>query len=124
MAHDPHVIKKQRDGGTRHGEVTYYAVGWQRTTMSAAREDLRRFLREDGLEPALFDHKAVVMEGHLHFEYEYSEDGLLKFPVGWAQTDTGLTALHALHSALESLSGKSVRVTIEWNDQPAPGAKE
>jgi hypothetical protein len=46
--HDPHVIKKERDGGSRHGEVTYYAVGWQRTTRSAAREDLELFLGADG----------------------------------------------------------------------------
>jgi hypothetical protein len=47
---DPCVIRKERDGGTHHGKVTFYAVGWQRSTRSAAREDLERFLREDARE--------------------------------------------------------------------------
>lgn len=65
-----------------------------------------------------YDHKSLAMEGRLTFEWAENSERTHRWPVAFTRTDTGLTALYALHSILEVLSGKDVRVTVEWNDPP------
>lgn len=71
-------------------------------------------------QPTTYAHRSVPMEGRLSFEWGY--DGHFQFPVATARTETGITALYALHSTLEALDGRRVRVTVEWDDEPAPAA--
>jgi hypothetical protein len=67
-----------------------------------------------------YTRSSVPMEGRLDFKFEHRDDRI--FPVGFTQTKTGLTALHSLHSTLEALSGKRVRVTVEWDDAEGGGS--
>lgn len=80
---------------------------------------LRAFLAErDGD----YAHRSVPMEGRLDFKFE--RDGEFVFPAGTTSTKTGVTALYALHSTLEALSGQQVRITVEWDDSEAHDGQE
>ncbi len=104
--------------------------GWNATDPQFAKLAQRiRNRRPDGEQESRWQHRSIVMEGQLNASMQQAIkpvmcdkncDPAQSFLVAHVARKDGATSFYALERLLEHLNGREVRVTVDWNDLPAP----